>query len=144
MRFYRIIFWLLALIHLCIGLWFCFAPQTVKAALDSVGSTPLIFIQVQGLFLWMMAAGFAYVAENPAHAVPVVALTTLVKSLMPLFAWVGYFNKELSFPHLWFELALDFLCLPVLISYFFWFYHKPRPDRFVPLIGLFGNKKTKR
>lgn len=144
MRFYRIVFWLLAAIHLCVGLWFCFAPQTVRVALDHFDTTPLIFTQTQGLFLWMMAAGFAYVAENPVHAVPVVALSTFVKSLMPLFAWVGFFNKELSYSHLVFELCLDFLSLPILISYFFWFYHKPRPDRFMPLMGLFENKKSKK
>jgi hypothetical protein len=141
MRFYRITFWLLALVHFIIGLWFCFAPQTVRVALDQLVGTPLIFTQTQGLFLWMMAAGLAYVAENPVHGVPVVSLIALTKSLMPLFAWVGYSAAELSFTHLRFELSLDLVTLPVLISYFFWFYHKPRPDRFVPLMGLFGNKK---
>jgi hypothetical protein len=141
MRFYRLIFWIFAIVHLLLGLWFCFAPQTVKTALDHFASTPLIFTQNQGLFLWMMAAGFAYSAENPGHAVPVVALMTLNKALLPLFAWVGYSAGELSWPHLVFALALDLTTLPVLISYFFWFYHKPRPDRFVPLMGLFGQKK---
>ncbi len=88
-----------------------------------------------------MAAGFAYVAEDPEHSVPVISLMTLVKSLMPLFALVGYLNLELSRVHLALELSLDLVCLPVLISYFFWFYHRPRPENFVPLIGVFGRKK---
>jgi hypothetical protein len=143
MRFYRYIFWLLAMVHLGLGLWFCFAPQTVLGILDLEHSseTRQIFIQTQGLFYWMLCAGFAYAAESPEHAVPVVALMCLVKSLTPLFSWVGYNNHELSATYFSFELALDLVSLPLLISYFFWFFHRPRPNRFVHLIGLFGQKK---
>ncbi|MES2201273.1 MAG: hypothetical protein V4498_03390 [candidate division FCPU426 bacterium] len=140
MRFYRRIFWIFAALHLGVGLWFSFAPQSVKTVLDQFLNTPLIFTQSQGLFLWMMAAGFAYVAEDPEHSVPVVALMTLVKSLLPLFTLVGYFSRELSARHLAFEMTLDLVCLPFLISYFFWFYHRPRPESFVPMIGVFGKK----
>jgi hypothetical protein len=141
MRFYRYCFWLLATIHFGLGLWFCFAPQAVLSALDHQVETRQIFIQTQGLFYWMLAAGFAYAAENPEHGVPVVALMTLVKALTPLFSWSGYIHSELSSSYIAFELTLDCMCLPFLVSYFFWFFHKPRPDRFVHLIGLFGQKK---
>lgn len=141
MRFYRYMFWLLAFAHFGLGVWFCFAPQVVLTALDHINSTPQIFIQTQGLFYWMLAAGFAYASESPEHAVPVVALMTLVKSLTPLFTWLGFLRHELSPTYLNFELLLDLSSLPLLISYFFWFFHKPRPDRFVHLIGLFGQKK---
>ena len=141
MRFYRLVFWLLSLAHLGLGAWFCFAPETVKIALDHAASMPLIFTQSQGLYFWILSAGFAYTAENPQHGVPVVALLTLTKALMPLFALVGFTHNELSQSHLYFELALDLRCLPLLISYFFWYYDKPRPNRFVHLIGLFGKDK---
>ena len=141
MRFYRLIFWILAIVHLGLGLWFCFAPQTVLSALDHLSETRQIFIQTQGLFYWMLAAGFAYTAENPKNSVPVVALMTLVKSLTPLFSWVGHNSNEISTNYFSFELCLDLVSLPFLVSYFFWFFHKPRPDRFVPLIGVFGQKK---
>src|SRR6185503_5930114 len=141
MRFYRYAFWLLAFVHFGLGLWFCFAPQTVLSAFDHQNETRQIFIQTQGLFYWMLAAGFAYASESPEHAVPVISLMTLVKLLTPLFSWVGYNNHELSGVYFGFELALDLASLPFLISYFFWFFHKPRPDRFVHLIGLFGQKK---
>jgi len=88
----------------------------------------------------MLAAGFAYASESPEHGVPVVALMTLVKSLTPLFSWLGFVRQELSGTYLGFELALDLSALPLLVSYFFWFFHRPRPDRFVHLIGLFGQK----
>ena len=141
MRFYRYDFWLLAMVHLGLGLWFCFAPQTVLSVLDRASETRQIFIQTQGLFYWMLCAGFAYAAESPEHAVPVVALMTLVKALTPLFSWVGFNNNDVSSTYFSYELMLDLVSLPFLISYFFWFFHKPRPDRFVHLIGLFGQKK---
>jgi hypothetical protein len=141
MRFYRYCFWMLAIVHLGLGLWFCFAPQTVLSALDPASETHQIFIQTQGLFYWMLCAGFAYAAESPEHAIPVVALMTLVKALTPLFSWVGFNNHDLSVTYFSFELTLDLVSLPFLISYFFWFFHTPRPDRFIHLVGLFGQKK---
>lgn len=141
MRFYRYTFWALAVIHLGLGTWFCFAPQIVLDTFNSSIETHQIFIQTQGLFYWMLCAAFAYAAESPEHAIPVVALMTLVKALTPLFSWVGFNNHDVSQAYFSFELLLDLVSLPLLISYFFWFFHTPRPDRFVPLIGLFGQKK---
>ncbi len=141
MRFYRYFFWVCAILHGALSLWFCFAPQAVKEAMDHSASTPLILTQLSGLFFFITACGFAYAAERPEKAVGVMALATLTKTLMPLFAWVGYLNMELSLTHLQFELSLDLFILPFLGSFFWWYYHKPRPNRFVPLIGLFGQKK---
>ena len=44
--------------------------------------------------------------------------------------------------HLAFQLAVSGVMLPFLFSYF-WFC-TPRPDRFMPLLGIFGeNRRTK-
>jgi hypothetical protein len=139
MRFFRTSFWLFASLHFGLGFWFCLAPAAVTQIFDHKAQG--IYLQSQGLLFFVIASALAYVAEQPEHGVPVVVLLSLVKLLMSFFSWVGLHHGELSYSHLAFELTLDFLSLPFLISYFFWFYHRPRPNRFVPYIGLFGQKK---
>jgi hypothetical protein len=100
---------------------------------------PLTFIQTRGLIMIVMTVGLISLAEHPA--VNLAALLCFIDILLPLFSVVGFYRNELSYAHLSFELGLDLSLLPFLIAYFFWYYHKPRPNRFVPLIGLFGMKK---
>jgi hypothetical protein len=68
-------------------------------------------------------------------------LTTLVNVLLPLFALGAFSRGDISTSHLEFQLSASFLMMPFLASYFVWFYHTPRPDRFMPLLGIFGDRK---
>ena len=42
---------------------------------------PLIYLQEHGLFMFIQAFAYAYVAERPSKSIPVVALATLVNGL---------------------------------------------------------------
>lgn len=140
MRFYRAFFWFLAILQWSAGLWFCLLPAQVRSSFGH-DSAPLILFQLQGLIFFVLASGFAYVAEQPGQGVPVVSLATLTKSLILLFSFVAYLADEIGSLYFRFVATLELGTLPFVISYFFWYYHKPRPNRFVPLIGLFGEKK---
>lgn len=139
MRFYRIFFWFAFLVHLVLGAWMCLTPELAKTLLHA-GQVPLIYLQEHGLFLFMQACAFAYVAERPKNSIPVVALATLVNACLPLFALQAYSRADIGPFQALYQMAVSGVMLPFLISYFVWFYHVPRPDRFMPLLGIFGER----
>jgi len=139
MRFFRFMFWVLAVLQAMSALAFVFAPDFIRNFLELGPQMPLTFVQTRGLIMIVITVGLISLAEHPA--INLAALLCFIDILLPLFSVVGYYRNELSFSHLNFELGLDLSLLPFLIAYFFWYYHKPRPNRFVPLIGLFGMKK---
>lgn len=143
MRFYRNAFWAAALLHLAIAGWFCLAPDTVRNIFGHPETMPLIFFQVSGLVFFIQACGFGFMAERP-ESVPAGYLVTLGKVLLPFFAWSAWRRGELSGMHFAFQGTIDLVLLPLLISYFFWYTHAPRPNRFMPLMGIFGESKKKR
>ena len=141
MRFYRVSFWLAAAIHLGLAAWLCLTPDLALIQLGhSADRIPLIYLQEHGLFLFIQACAFAYVAERPSKSIPVVTLATLVNLCLPLFAVQAASRGDISAGHLKFQLVSATIMLPFLASYFAWFYHVPRPSRFMPLLGLFGEK----
>jgi hypothetical protein len=140
MRFYRLSFWLAFVIHLLLGAWLCLTPELAKSQLHA-GQVGLIYLQEHGLFLVMQACGYAYVAERPQKSIPVVGLAGLVNACLPLFALQAYSRADIGPFQLIFQLSVSGVMLPFLISYFVWFYHVPRPDRFMPLMGIFGERK---
>lgn len=139
MRFYRIFFWIACVVHLGLAAWLCLTPEL---ALQQLGSYKLlnIYLQEHGLFLLMQACAYAYVAERPNKSIPVVALATLVNASLPLFAFSAWHRGDIGPRHIFFQLACAGLMLPFLASYFVWFYHVPRPDRFMPLLGIFSER----
>jgi hypothetical protein len=142
MRFYRLVFWIAALVHLGLSAWLCLTPELARVQLGhDLSHTPLIYLQEHGLFLFIQACAYVYVAERPSKSIPVVALAFLVNGCLPLFAFSAFNRGEISSGHLAFQLWSSAIMLPVLISYFAWFYHVPRPDRFMPLLGIFGDRK---
>jgi hypothetical protein len=142
MRFYRLVFWIAAVVHLGLSGWLCLTPEMALVQLGhDAAHVPLIYLQEHGLFLFIQACAYMYVAERPSKSIPVVTLAALVNACLPLFALSAYSRNEISGGHLAFQLWSAGIMLPVLGSYFFWFYHVPRPDRFMPLLGLFGDRK---
>jgi hypothetical protein len=142
MRFYRVFFWIAFFLNLGLAAWLCLAPEYARVQLGhDANRVPLIYLQEHGLFMFIQACAYAYVAERPSKSIPVVALATLVNGLLPLFALSAYSRGEVSASHLEFQSAASFIMLPFLASYFVWFYHTPRPDRFMPLLGIFGDRK---
>jgi hypothetical protein len=141
MRFYRFAFWFAVVLHLALAAWLCLAPEYARVQLGHDASrVPLIYLQEHGLFLFIEACAFAYVAERPSRSIPVTALATMVNILLPLFALNAFSRGDISGSHMQFQLCLSGVMLPFLASYFYWFYHTPRPDRFMPLLGLFGDR----
>jgi hypothetical protein len=145
MRFYRVSFWIAVFLHSALAAWLCLAPEYARVQLGHDASrVPLIYLQEHGLFMFIQACAYAYVAERPSKSIPVITLTTLVNILLPLFALGAFSRGDISASHLKFQLAASFVMMPFLASYFVWFYHTPRPDRFMPLLGIFGeNRNTK-
>ncbi len=144
-RFFIVFFWVAAFIHGALALVLSLAPELARESLSGQGSTfPLLLFQTEGLLYLLLAAAFAYVANNTGKGAPVVALITFTKVLMPLYTYSAFHRNEISITHVGLDLSLDLIFLPFLIAYFLWFNHTPRPNRFVPLIGLFGSEKKKR
>lgn len=142
MRFYRLFFWIATVIHLGLAAWLCLTPEMALVQLGhDANHVPLIYLQEHGLFLFIQACAYAYVAERPSKSIPVVTLALLVNLCLPLFALSAIARNEISHGHLIFQLWSSAVMLPFLASYFMWFYHVPRPDRFMPLLGLFGDPK---
>lgn len=140
MRFYRLAFWVATLVHLGLSAWLCLTPEIAKAQLGDY-SVPLIYMQEHGLFLFMQACAYAYVAERPSKSIPVVALALIINACLPLFALSAYSRGDIGPQHIYFRVVASGVMLPFLASYFAWFYHVPRPDRFMPLMGIFGERK---
>ncbi|HXB98111.1 MAG TPA: hypothetical protein VNZ54_08670 [bacterium] len=140
MRFYRLFFWIAFIMHLLLGAWLCLAPDLAKAQLH-LEQVPSIYLQEHGLFLFMQACAYAYVAERPKNSIPVVALATLVNACLPLFALQAFGRSDIGARQLSLQLCMSGVMLPFLSSYFVWFYHVPRPSRFMPLLGIFGERK---
>ncbi|HTB34468.1 MAG TPA: hypothetical protein VK842_06365 [bacterium] len=140
MRFYRLFFWIAFIVHLLLGAWLCLAPDLAKAQLH-LEQVPSIYLQEHGLFLFMQACAYAYVAERPKNSIPVVALATLVNACLPLFALQAFGRSDIGARQLSLQLCMSGVMLPFLSSYFVWFYHVPRPSRFMPLLGIFGERK---
>jgi hypothetical protein len=142
MRFYRLFFWVATIIHLALSAWLCLTPEMALVQLGHDAThVPQIYLQEHGLFLFIQACAYAYVAERPSKSIPVVSLAALVNLCLPLFAISGASRNEISASHLSFQLWSAGVMLPFLASYFVWFYHVPRPDRFMPLMGIFGDKR---
>lgn len=142
MRFYRFFFWVATVVHLGLAAWLCLTPELALVQLGHDAThVPHIYLQEHGLFMFIQACGFAYVAERPNKSIPVVSLATLVNLALPLFAVSASSRNEIGAGQLTFQLWSAGLMLPFLASYFIWFYHVPRPDRFMPLMGLFGDRK---
>lgn len=145
MRFYRFFFWVATVIHLALAAWLCLTPGMAIVQLGhDTTRIPLIYLQEHGLFLFIQACAYAYVAERPSKSIPVIALALLVNLCLPLFALSAFSRGEISTGHLSFQLWSAGIMLPFLASYFAWFYHVPRPNRFVPLMGLFGGRKKRK
>ena len=144
MRFYRVFFWIAVFLHLGLAAWLCLAPDYALRQLGhDATKMPLIYLQEHGLFMFIQACAYAYVAERPNKSIPVVSIATLVNILLPLFTLGGYSRNEVSLAHVEFQLSESGFMLPFLISYFVWFYHTPRPDRFMALLGIFGERKQR-
>jgi hypothetical protein len=142
MRFFRVSYWFAFLVFLALSGWLCLCPELARQQLgDSTSLVPLIYLQEHGLFLFMQACAFAYVAERPAKSIPVVALACIVNASLPLFAISAYYRNEIGQRHFVFQMAASCVLLPFLGAYIAWFYHVPRPNRFMPLLGLFGDRK---
>ncbi|HXC65093.1 MAG TPA: hypothetical protein VNZ67_12095, partial [bacterium] len=92
-------------------------------------------------FLFMQACAYAYVAERPKNSIPVAALATLVNACLPVFALQAFLRNDIGSRQMGFQLCMSGVMLPFLASYFVWFYHVPRPSRFMPLLGIFGERK---
>lgn len=145
MRFYRVFFWFAVFLHVGLAAWLCLAPDYALRQLGhDATKMPLIYLQEHGLFMFIQACAYAYVAERPNKSIPVVTLATLVNILLPLFALGGFSRNEVSASHLEFQLTESFFMMPFLISYYVWFYHTPRPDRFMPMLGFFGEHRNKK
>jgi len=143
MRFYRVFFWFAVFLHSALAAWLCLAPEYARVQLGHDATrVPLIYLQEHGLFMFIQACAYAYVAERPNKSIPVVTLATLVNILLPLFALSAYSRGDISASHMQFQLAASFFMMPFLISYYVWFYHTPRPDRFMPLLGIFGDHRN--
>lgn len=140
MRFYRLTFWILTVIHLALGAWLMLTSEMARTSLGSY-NLPIIYIREHGLFLFMQACAYAYVAERPHKSIPVVALATIVNACLLLFAMDAYSRGDIGIRHHIFQATTAGVMLPFLASYFVWFYHVPRPDRFMPLMGIFGERK---
>ncbi|MGH7442718.1 MAG: hypothetical protein ACREKE_08615 [bacterium] len=140
MRFYRVSFWVAFAVHLGLSGWLCLTPEMARLQLGDV-NLPLIYLQEHGLFLFMEACAYAYVAESPSKSIPVVALATLVNVCLPLFALSAFSRGDIGVRHLFFQMGSTLIMLPFLASYFAWFYRVPRPKNFMPLLGIFGQRR---
>ncbi len=144
MRFFRVFFWIAAVYHVACGLVFLTMPWALAAWFGYKDFSPVFLVQSTGLTICLFGLGFAYMAERPSKASPLVVLIGLFKLFLPLLALMGLMRGELHGNVLWFHLFNDVLWLPFLAAFFFWFYHKPRPHRFLPLMGVFGAGLRKR
>lgn len=140
MRFFRISFWVAFSIHLALSGWLCLTPEMARLQLGDV-NLPLIYLQEHGLFLFMQACAYAYVAERPSKSIPVVTLAVIVNVCLPLFALSAFSRGDIGTHHMLFQMASSVMMLPFLGSYIAWFYHIPRPKSFMPLLGIFGQRK---
>jgi hypothetical protein len=140
MRFFRVAYWFAFMVHLGLSAWLCLTPELARQQLGDL-NLPLIYLQEHGLFLFMQACAYAYVAERPAKSIPVVALACIVNAALPLFALSAYYRGDIGQHHIVFQLAGSCIMLPYLAAYIAWFYHVPRPNRFMPLLGIFGERK---
>src|SRR6266705_6626108 len=111
MRFYRLFFWLAFALHLGLGAWLCLMPELAKALLH-LEQVPSIYLQEHGLFLFMQACAFAYVAERPKNSIPVVALATLVNACLPLFALQAFLRSDIGSRQLSLQLCMSGVMLP--------------------------------
>jgi hypothetical protein len=141
MRFFRAFFWVCCVYHLFAAAFFIFVPWNVAAWLGYLDLTknfsPVFLIQSFGLFLVIGGLACAYVAEEPANSVPLVALLTLFKFCLPILAFLALRRGELGMTVVWFHIVNDVIWLPFLAAYYFWFFHKPRPGRFLRFLELF-------
>jgi hypothetical protein len=140
MRFFRVSYWFAFLVHLGLSGWLCLTPEMARAQLGDL-NLPLIYLQEHGLFLFMEACAFAYVAERPAKSIPVVTLACIVNVCLPLFALSAFSRGDIGIHHMVFQMAVTLIMLPFLGAYIAWFYHVPRPKNFMPLLGIFGERK---
>ncbi|HTB21099.1 MAG TPA: hypothetical protein VK914_00165 [bacterium] len=140
MRFFRVSYWFAFMVHLGLSGWLCLTPEMARMQLGD-STLPLIYLQEHGLFLFMQACAYGYVAERPAKSIPVVTLACIVNVCLPLFALSAYSRGELGTRHLAFQMAGSLIMLPFLAAYIAWFYHIPRPKNFMPLLGIFGERK---
>ena len=140
MRFYRVVFWIATLYHLALGLWFLGAPHLARPAFEYPVQTPLFLLQVHGLLYFMMACGLAYAAERPSKSLAIVVLCGLATILIPIFTGIAWWRGELSVHTAQFHGISSLFWMPIFISYIFWFFHVPRPSRFLNYMGLFGRK----
>ena len=138
MRFFRNFFWIAAVYNLICGGLLIFAPSEIAQILGYRTTPPLSLIQTLGLFLGLLGASYAYVAERPSKSMALVGLGTLAHMLMPLFAYFGWRAGELNPGVLWFHLANDLVWLPFFGFYYFWYSHRPRPREFQHFMGVFG------
>ena len=140
MRFYRRFFWVVAVYHLLLSVGYGFTPHLAIAFMGYAESMPHFALQIFGLFYLVMACGFAYVAERPSKSIAIVSLGALAKILTPLVVFVGHWRGELPMQATAFHVISDLVLLPVIVSYFFWFYHVPRPSSFLPMMGIFSKR----
>jgi hypothetical protein len=137
MRFFRAFFWVGSVYHLFAAAFFVFLPWNVSAWLSYPDFSSVFLIQIFGLFMAIGGLACAYIAEEPAKSVPLVALLTLFKFCLPILAFLALQRHELPVTVVKFHLFNDVIWLPFLVSFYFWFYHKPRPSRLLPFLGLF-------
>ena len=142
MRVYRWLFWIVGLLHLALSAWLCLTPELAKIQLQDM-NVPLIYLQEHGLFMVMQAFAFFYVAERPHRSMAVVALAGLVNACLPLFTLMANSRGDNGPMHFHWQMLMSTLMLPFLGSYIFWYYRVPRPDSFMPLLGLFGDGENK-
>lgn len=139
MRFFRGFFWVGAAYHFACGVVFLVFPWDLSAWFGYKDFSPVFLVQATGLTFFLFGIGFAYMAERPSKASALVLLVGLFKLFLPVLAYLGTLRGELHRTVLWFHLFNDLLWLPFLAAFFVWFYHKPRPQRFLPLMGVFGS-----
>lgn len=141
MRFFRAFFWVGSVYHLFAAAFFIFMPWSVAGWLGYIdlahNFSPVFLIQSFGLFLVIAGLSCAYIAEEPAKSVPLVALLTLFKFCLPILAFLALRRGELSTTVVWFHIVNDVIWLPFLIAFYFWFYHHPRPGSLLPFLGIF-------
>lgn len=137
---YRWLFWVVGLFHLAFSAWLCLTPELAKVQLQDF-NVPLIYLQEHGLFLFMQACAYFYVAERPQKSMPVAALAGLINVCLPLFTLMANLRGDIGPMHFRAQIALSAGMLAFLGSYALWYYRVPRPDSFMPLLGIFGDRK---
>jgi len=94
MRFFRLFFWLAAIYNLVACGLLIFAPSEIALLLGYKVTPPLSLIQSLGLLFGLMGVSFAYVAERPSKAMPLVGLGVIAHLLLPIFAYLGWQHGE--------------------------------------------------